>query len=141
MQQSRGSPAAAMEDGGAEAQPRRSRGPAWSWRGRREEPGGLERGRDREGDSGEEGGRACEGEMGSGTRVRSREEGGRARVSWRRRESDGIVGGSARVREPGWAWRTREAGGWASRNKRAGLISWMGYSLSLSLLQTLPKTE
>ena len=54
------------------------------------EGSGLERGRDREGDSGEEGGRACEGEMGSGTRVRSREGGGRARVSWRRRERDGV---------------------------------------------------
>ena len=49
--------------------------------------GGAWRARAREGPrgrSGEEGGRACEGEMGSGTRVRSREEGGRARVScWR----------------------------------------------------------
>ena len=88
MQQSRGSPAAAMEDGSVEAQPRRSRGPAWSWRGRREDPGGLERGRDREGDREKEGGRAY------------------VRVSLAAQEDEGTIEGSgvrARVRKVRWA--------------------------------------
>ena len=62
---------------------------------------------------------------GSGT------EGDGERGSWRRwmegHEEEGSRG-DARVKDRGC--------GWASRNKRAGLSSWMGCSLSLSLLHS-----